>query len=93
MHAILHIGGSNEQGPLTLHKILHFKKSVGCLPYALIELERGLKSINSVSHPLAIKRKTLFLKIELNAFSNRAHIYRYFEKKNQIPVSQKLTKW
>ena len=45
-----------------------------------------------VSHPLAIKRKTLFLKIELNAFSNRGHIYGHFEKKI-IQISRKLTKW
>ena len=34
-----------------------------------------------VLRPLAIKRKTLFLKIELNAFSNTGHIYGHFEKK------------
>ena len=37
-----------------------------------------------MSHLLAIKRKTLFLKIELNAFSNRGHIYDRFEKKSNI---------
>ena len=34
-----------------------------------------------VSHPLAIKRKTLFLKIELKAFSNRGDFYGHFGKK------------
>ena len=37
-----------------------------------------------VSRPLAIKRKTLFLKIELNAVSNRGHIYGHFEKKKHL---------
>ena len=48
------------------------------------------KNSSYVSHPLTIKRKTLFLKIELNAFSNRGHIYGHFEKK--IQISRKLTK-
>ena len=34
-----------------------------------------------MSRPLAIKQKTLFLKIELNAFSNRGHIYGHYGKK------------
>ena len=38
--------------------------------------------VNEVSHPCQIKHKTLFLKIELNAFSNRGHIYGHFVKKN-----------
>ena len=33
-----------------------------------------------VSHPCQIEHKTLFLKIELNAFSNRGHIYSHSEK-------------
>ena len=45
-----------------------------------------------VSRLLAIKRKTLFLKIELNAFSNRGYIYGHFEK-IIIQISRKLTKW
>ena len=45
-----------------------------------------------VSRPLAIKRKTLFLKIEQNAISNRAYIYGHFEK-IIIQISRKLTKW
>ena len=36
---------------------------------------------------LAMKQKTLFLKIELNSFSNRGHIYSHFEKK-KIQISQ-----
>ena len=40
-----------------------------------------LQCIEFVSRPLEIKRKTLFLKTELNAFSNRGHIiYGHFEK-------------
>ena len=34
-----------------------------------------------VSHPCHIKHKALFLKIELNAFSNSGHIYGHCEKK------------
>ena len=36
--------------------------------------------------------KTLSLKIEMNTFSNRGHIYGHFEKK-KIQISRKLTKW
>ena len=36
----------------------------------------------NVSRPLAIKRKTLFLKIEMKAFSNREDVYGHFEKIN-----------
>ena len=43
--------------------------------------------ITNVSRSLAIKRKTLFLKIELNAFST------VILKKKIIQISQKLTKW
>ena len=41
-----------------------------------------------VSRPLAIKRKTLFLHIELSAFSNRGHSYGHFEKKNYSNISK-----
>ena len=34
-----------------------------------------------VSRPLAIKRKTLFLEIELRAFSKRGDFYGHFRKK------------
>ena len=37
-------------------------------------------------------QKNFFLKIELNKFSNRGHIYGHFEKEI-IQISRKLTKW
>ena len=40
-----------------------------------------LQLMSYVSRPLAIKRKTSFLKIELKAFSNRGDSYGQFEKK------------
>ena len=58
----------------------------------LIRMEDKNSDLNVyVSHPCQIKHKTLFLKIDLNAFSNRGHIYGHFENKNQI--NRKLTKW
>ena len=50
------------------------------------------ENILYVSHPGEIKHKTLLLKNELNAFSNRGYFYSHFEKKI-IQISQKLTKW
>ena len=36
-----------------------------------------------LSHPCQIKHKILFIKIEINAFSNRGHImFGHFEKKS-----------
>ena len=40
-----------------------------------------------VSRPLAIKQKTLFLKIELKTFSNRGDFYGHLDKK-VIQISQ-----
>ena len=45
-----------------------------------------------VSHLGEIKHKTLFVKIELNAFSYRGHMYGHFKKKI-IQIPQNLTKW
>ena len=44
-----------------------------------------------MSHPCGIKHKTLFVKNELNAFSDRGYVYGRFEKKI-IQISQKLTR-
>ena len=56
-----------------------------------VKLTSQREELIYVSHPCPIKHLTLFVKIELNAFSNIGHIYSHFEKKkNQI--SQKLTK-
>ena len=45
-----------------------------------------------MSHPCPIKHKTLYIKIELSAFTNRGHFFGHFEKKI-IQISKKLTKW
>ena len=45
-----------------------------------------------MSHLGEIKHKTLFVKIELNAFPYGGYIYGHFEKKI-IQIPQKLTKW
>ena len=51
-----------------------------------------MRDFRFVSHPCGIKHKTLLVKNELNAFSNRGYFYGHFEKKI-IQISQKLTKW
>ena len=58
----------------------------------IINININIRKLLFVSRPCQIKNKTIFLKIELNAFSNRGHFYGHFEKKI-IQISTKLTKW
>ena len=64
-------------------KLYLFNNYLLSTQFFLVDFKGGsMRFYKHVSHPCQIKHKTLFLKIELNAFSNRGHIYGHFEKKN-----------